>query len=261
VQQPPRRYSQEDANSVFDFAEWGFRPPIPYQRDERLKRRAGGRRLTVKDLLDHDLLRPGAVLQPAPKAIHGIATVGASGEIIVGAVPYKTPSGAAKAANGRRAESGWDFWRVIDEGASLADLRIRLRALSRSCSPIAEKFHGSIGGGLYGHYIVEADGRDVIWLFVRAGNEAERHEVTPTPEEWVRFWDELDRAGIWQWNASYETEGVIDGTDWHVIARYDGKRVESSGANGYPGSLGPEPGRTFTTFCRAVAKLSRHDFR
>jgi hypothetical protein len=214
---------------------------------------------TVKDLLDQGLLEPAAVLRPARKAISGTATVGANGEIVFNGVPHKTPSGAAKAASGQRTEAGWDFWVVGDEGASLADLRTRLKALDRSRSAIAEKLEASIGNGREGYYSVEGDGERLVWRFGR-GENIEQHEVTPAPEEWVRFWHALDRAGILQWNARYETEGVADGTQWHVAAEHDGKRVESSGANGYPTRPGPDPSRAFTTFCHAVSRLSGREF-
>ena len=214
---------------------------------------------TVKDLLDHGLLQPGAVLRPARKSVPGTATVAAGGLILVNGVPHKTPSGAAKAASGQRAEAGWDFWVVNDESTSLADLRTRMMGRDRMDSAIAGKFEASIGNGLDGYYSVEGDGERVVWRFGR-GADTEEHELTPAPEDWVTFWDALDRAGIWQWNARYETEGVVDGTYWHLVAEHEGRRVESSGANGYPGSPGADPGRAFTTFCRAVSRLSRREF-
>jgi hypothetical protein len=113
--------------------------------------------------------------------------------------------------------------------------------------------------GSRGYYSVEADGEHLVWRFGR-GEDVEEHELTPAPEEWARFWRALDQAGIWQWHARYETDGVVDGTCWHVAAEHDGKRVESSGANGYPASPGPDPSRTFATFCRAVSELSGRQF-
>lgn len=119
-----------------------------------------GRRLrtTVKDLLDNRLLEANTVLRPARKGVSGRAVVAASGELLVNGMPYKTPSGAAKAASGRQAESGWDFWLVVDQGTtSLADLRFRQLALERSRGAIKDKFEASIGNGLEGYYSVEAD--------------------------------------------------------------------------------------------------------
>jgi hypothetical protein len=245
--------SAQESNSTFDVADWAFRPRLRYQRPPRPPK------LTLEDLLDRGLLRPGAILRSARKSVSATAIVGAGGEIVLDGVAHKTPSGAAKAASGRGSEAGWDFWLVESEGASLADLRLLLRALERVRSPIAERFEASIGNGLAGYYRVEGDGVCVRWQF---GREAavETDESTPPSDEWVRFWDALDRARIWDWDANYETPVVSDGTYWHLAAERGGARVESAGSNGYPEAAGTDPGRTFSTFCRAVSSLSRHVF-
>jgi hypothetical protein len=214
---------------------------------------------TVRDLLDRGLLRSGVVLVPARNSVAGTATVGTEGEIVFNGVAHKTPSGAAKAASGQQAEAGWDFWLVRDEGASLADLRRRLKALDRSQSAKPEKLVASIGNGRQGYYSVEGDGERLVWRFGR-GEAIDEHEVTPASEDWVRFWEALDRAGIWRWKENYVTEGVSDGTHWHLAAEHEGKNVESSGDNGYPESPGPDPSKAFTTFCRAVSTLSGREF-
>jgi hypothetical protein len=64
----------------------------------------------------------------------------------------------------------------------------------------------------------------------------------------------------WEWEPRYETQGVCDGTYWHLVAEREGRRVESAGSNGYPEAAGGDPGRTFSTFCRAVSRLSGHVF-
>lgn len=81
---------------------------------------------TMKDLIDRGLLAAGAALRPARKTVSGVATVAASGEIIFGGQSYKSPSGAAKAASGQRAEAGWDFWIVEATGVRLAELRAKM---------------------------------------------------------------------------------------------------------------------------------------
>jgi hypothetical protein len=249
-------YSSQDRNSTFDFADWGFRTRPRYQQPPSRQRVT---KLRVKDLLAGDLLRPGALLRPARNSVSATAVVGTAGEIVLDGVAFRTPSGAAKAASGQRSEAGWDFWLVQGEGASLADLRLRLRALERARSPIAERFEASIGNGREGYYGVEGDGVRARWQFGRAV-AVEVDELSPTPEEWVRFWDALDRARVWDWESRYETAGVCDGTYWHVTAERGGRRVESVGSNGYPNAAGADPGRTFSTFCRAVSRLSGHVF-
>jgi hypothetical protein len=41
-----------------------------------------------------------------------------------------------------------------------------------------------------------------------AGRQAA--EITPKPENWVRFWSELDRLNVWDWWPSYRRERFGD---------------------------------------------------
>jgi hypothetical protein len=82
---------------------------------------------TVAQLIEKGLLQPGTVLRPARRSLDKTATVDASGSINVDGVSHSTPSGAAKAASGQKAEPGWDFWVVDDEqGGTLAARRAKL---------------------------------------------------------------------------------------------------------------------------------------
>ena len=115
---------------------------------------------------------------------------------------------------------------------------------------MTESFRASIGNGYSGYLEVESDGGRVVWRGDR--RTGEEHERTPTPHEWSAFWAALDRAGFWSWDPEYESLDIVDGTYWGVTAEHDGRRLETSGANGFP--------EGFERFCRAVSRLSGHAF-
>ena len=81
-------------------------------------------------LIAAGLLKPGTVLRPSRKDLAVHATVLQDGTLEVAEQEYDSPSGAAKAASGNVAESGWDFW-LAPSGRGgyvpIAELRTLLR--------------------------------------------------------------------------------------------------------------------------------------
>lgn len=61
-------------------------------------------------------------------------------------------------------------------------------------------------------------------------------ERVTRPDErlWRNFWRSVNRLDVWSWQRNYTTPGVMDGTDWSMLLRYQGRSVRSSGSNGYP---------------------------
>jgi hypothetical protein len=118
------------------------------------------------------------------------------------------------------------------------------------------RLHASIGCGFSGYLTVEGDSSQLTWTSERARG-VESAALEPTPEMWAAFWETLDRLNAWSWDGhSYESPGVLDGTYWEIRAALGSRRLEASGANGYPDAAGPEPGRSFRAFCRAVSRLA-----
>jgi hypothetical protein len=98
---------------------------------------AGGRRTprhyaeTVGDLIEGQLLQIGQELQSVRKSLASArATVRPDGSLEVEGQVHKSPSAAACAASGRKAEPGWDFWAIERDGTlvSLSTLRTDLRS-------------------------------------------------------------------------------------------------------------------------------------
>jgi hypothetical protein len=121
------------------------------------------------------------------------------------------------------------------------------------------RFTMSLGNGLDGYYIVEADNKTLVWEFQRGG-DAEKHAIVPTREDWSSFWQVLNQLDIWSWDARYETKGVLDGTHWRLAAQCAGRTVESSGSNGYPAGQGPDPSELFMKLCEAISRVSGREF-
>ncbi|MGW1059080.1 restriction system modified-DNA reader domain-containing protein [Micromonospora rubida] len=88
-----------------------------------------GRRVRISDLIDADLLEPGAVL--FYRQYHGAnpheATVTEKGRLrLPDGREFSSPSGAAVAVAEVTAVAGWEVWRVGPDGPTLGQLRLQL---------------------------------------------------------------------------------------------------------------------------------------
>ena len=77
-------------------------------------------------------------------------------------------------------------------------------------------------------------------------------EVAPLPKEWEEFWKTIDELKVWNWDKEYINQGIMDGTQWELKIKRQGKRRRRIfGSNAYP-----EPNGTFTNFIKALNRLS-----
>ncbi len=103
----------------------------------------GGRRVTVSDLLDADLIQVGETLRFRRSRI-GVAydaTVTETGRIRLGpdGEEFRSPSRAAMVAAGMRAVDGWRVWLVVDQNRMLDAVRQEL--LDQVISRVAAVAH------------------------------------------------------------------------------------------------------------------------
>ena len=111
-------------------------PPTPETELGNILAGGSSRSGRLAGLLEAGLLTSGAKLVSLDARWPGEATVTAEGRIDVAGEPYSSPSGAAKALTGRKAESGWDFWAVESaDGPTLSELRNRLASGAVSPQP------------------------------------------------------------------------------------------------------------------------------
>ena len=114
-------------------------------------------------------------------------------------------------------------------------------------------------GGL--SYSVDLQGDHLLYESIHGDCSSTRSRKTrPAAEDWLSFWQELDRLEVWDWQAEYANPGVCDGTQWEVGIQYGEQRVHSVGDNSNPRADGssnrsPEPTQCFRGFCRAVSRL------
>lgn len=108
----------------------------------------------------------------------------------------------------------------------------------------------SFGGPSYG--VVFEKGK----LTYRKGLYTLPTEVNAMPARWMRFWKEIDRTGIWGWDATYDDLGIIDGTGWSIHIKHGSCEVESHGHNAYPEEVNDrEPPEPFKQFLKALDDL------
>ena len=74
-------------------------------------------------------------------------------------------------------------------------------------------------------------------------DESKPKTVTPSPEQWKRFWQEMAAIRLWDWQPSYRVSGILDGTVWRLAVEQSGPgglSVTSGGRNGYPQDADPK---------------------
>ena len=77
-------------------------------------------------------------------------------------------------------------------------------------------------------------------------------ETVPLPKDWEEFWKTIDGLKIWNWDKEYFNQGIMDGTQWELKIKRQGKRRRRIfGSNAYP-----KPNGTFASFIEALNKLS-----
>ena len=77
-------------------------------------------------------------------------------------------------------------------------------------------------------------------------------ETVPLQKDWEEFWHKVDELKIWNWDKEYFNQGIMDGTQWELKIKRQGKRRRRIfGSNAYP-----QPNGTFTSFIEALNKLS-----
>lgn len=57
--------------------------------------------------------------------------------------------------------------------------------------------------------------------------------VTPSAEQWRTFWEKMEEVRVWEWRPRYYTK-AYDGVSWGLVLEHGGRKVRSSGSNGYP---------------------------
>jgi len=96
--------------------------------------------------------------------------------------------------------------------------------------------------------------------FFPSHNILENNEkIVPTEKQWMRFWEKIDKLGVWEWSEHYIIPEYvyIDGDSWNLKIQLGDKKIEYSGSNAYPGKDGEivENKITFRRLLLALNKL------
>lgn len=110
-------------------------------------------------------------------------------------------------------------------------------------SLLPEKFKFNIGGFHEGHYVIEYDGENLIYEH----GYGQKTVVNPSLTEWEIFWCKVDELDIWRWKQAYDNLDILDGTQWNLKLKHNGRTKNSYGSNEYP--------KTFDAFLKALRKL------
>ena len=129
-------------------------------------------------------------------------------------------------------------------------------------SPIPKHFSAYIGGFMGSSYQLELHGGVLIYTTFGDGHtNPERSTVTATATQWREFRQTLDDLKVWQWLASYPSNGTADGTQWSLDVAYADHAIKTRGDNSYPDAAGktngkPELTKAFKRYLDAVKELT-----
>ena len=106
---------------------------------------------------------------------------------------------------------------------------------------------------------VKWDGKSLTYE-QRFKAKKQRVEITPTAEQWTRFWAKMDEVGVWCWQKRYDNPPVMDGAVWNLKMEHGTNKVRCSGSNAYPGDKGANvpsisPTQMFLKYQEAVEAL------
>ncbi len=112
-------------------------------------------------------------------------------------------------------------------------------------------------GGLFGASYQVSWQEDRLWYLQRSpGGELVREAVSPSGEQWEKFWQQADSLEIWRWQEQYTDMSVRDGVLWALDIKVKGQALNSAGQNAYPPKgRGPSMTRDFRRFLQALSRL------
>ena len=59
--------------------------------------------------------------------------------------------------------------------------------------------------------------------------------ISPSVNDWTRFWKSVDDNNVWNWLPEYKNPLVLDGCQWSLELEFNGRSIISEGSNAYPG--------------------------
>ena len=99
------------------------------------------------------------------------------------------------------------------------------------------KFYFSIGGFMGQSFELSTNEKanELTLATYERGYESKQTSTTEINADW---WNQLesllDDLNGWQWEKEYKEDSIMDGTDWEIRLRTNGKALVSSGLNAYP---------------------------
>ncbi|MHB8840379.1 MAG: hypothetical protein ACYC56_01095 [Candidatus Aquicultor sp.] len=128
-----------------------------------------------------------------------------------------------------------------------------------TASKYPKEFEVAIGGCFGPSFVVRLmDGKLMYEKSPGLYTLAPAIEIQPTPEQWDRFWTEVERIGVWNWVPYYEQRSTHgeDGDHWFVHLSLGDRSMLSEGDNCYPGQMDQSgSSQPFKQFLEALREL------
>ena len=142
------------------------------------------------------------------------------------------------------------------------------KEIDKSNEIIPKVFEFRYGGSIDpNRFNIEIENSKIVFAYDSFPYGYSDNYIIPSEEEWKKFWEKMDKVGIWNWIENYDCPDlmVLDGTSWNLKIEVGDKKIESSGSNYYPGEnieeIVPDQSKSFKKFLNAIRLLTGLEFR
>ncbi len=115
-------------------------------------------------------------------------------------------------------------------------------------------YAGSYSGGALS---VRWNGDALLVEETGGGNfDCSPHAITPGPDGWVAFWEEIDEIGVWLWDDVYvNPHGCCGVTYWQLVLDNGERSISCSGEDRFPGGVSSGLTPDFRALVTAIQRL------
>jgi hypothetical protein len=100
--------------------------------------------------------------------------------------------------------------------------------------------------------VANADG-ELRYERGRGERVLERAEASPSNAQWQRFWNTVERIGVWKWADSFQGEDSED--HWSLQLAHGDRSLSTGGRSAFPPLAVSSPTQQFLTLCGAISQL------
>jgi hypothetical protein len=124
--------------------------------------------------------------------------------------------------------------------------------IATGARPPADRLSSSFARDQDWWRVANADG-ELRYERGRGERVLERAEASPSNAQWQRFWNTVERIGVWKWADSFQGEDSED--HWSLQLAHGDRSLSTGGRSAFPPLAASSPTPQFLTLCGAISQL------